>query len=300
MSADNSNDAKYPPKQLRSVAQYRERRAKRPDHTDDHRDAVDLRRSDVVIAPYAKCGTTWMQQTVHTLRTGGDMDFDDISRMIPFIEVNSLLKLDLDAEQRANPRAFKTHAAWGHVPEGGRYIVVFRDPGDAAVSQFRFLDGMMFERDAVAVDDFVQQIFLADRNYFTHLRSWFPKATEDDTLILTYDRMLLDPASAIRRVADFIGIPLPDDLLATTLRSTSREFMLEYGDRFNDQMMIDAGVMPAGSDAAKVTSGSSSTSLNPESLELLAQVWSEEVTATLGFESYSDLVDALVRVSGQD
>ncbi len=299
MSNDSSDDPKTPPKQLRSVAEYRKRRAERPDQTDDHRDSVVLRPSDVVIAPYAKCGTTWMQQTVHTLRTGGDMDFDDISRMIPFIEVNSLLKLDLAAEQRANPRAFKTHAAWGSVPEGGRYIVVLREPGDAAVSQFRFLDGMMFERDAVAVDDFVQQIFLADRNYFTHLRSWFPRAGENDTLILTYDRMLQDPARAIHRVADFIDIALDDDLLATTLRSTSRDFMLEHGDRFNDQMMIDRGVMPAGSDAAKVTTGSSSTALSPESLEMLAVVWHEEITEPLGFETYSDLVDALARVGDQ-
>lgn len=294
MSTESSDEPKSPPKQLRSVAEYRERRANRPEQTDDHRDAVDLRPSDVVIAPYAKCGTTWMQQTVHTLRTGGDMEFDDISRMIPFIEANSLLKLDLDEEQRANPRAFKSHAAWGNVPEGGCYIVVVRDPGDAAVSQFRFLDGMMFERDAVTVDDFVQQIFLADRNYFSHLRSWFPRAAESDTLMLTYDRMLLDPKSAIRRVADFIGVALDDELLATTLRSTSREFMLEHGDRFNDQMMIDAGIMPPGSDAAKVTTGSSSASLSPKTLEMLAEVWSEEITATLGYETYSALADALV------
>jgi hypothetical protein len=35
---------------------------------------------DVFITSWAKCGTTMMQQMFHQLRTGGDMDFDDISR----------------------------------------------------------------------------------------------------------------------------------------------------------------------------------------------------------------------------
>jgi hypothetical protein len=44
------------------------------------------RPSDVIIASYAKCVTTWLQQMVHSLRTGGDLDFDDISRVVPWIE----------------------------------------------------------------------------------------------------------------------------------------------------------------------------------------------------------------------
>ena len=39
--------------------------------------------SDLFITPFAKCGTTWLQQIVHGLRTQSDMDFDDISRVIP-------------------------------------------------------------------------------------------------------------------------------------------------------------------------------------------------------------------------
>ncbi len=33
--------------------------------------------TDLFISPFAKCGTTWLQQIVHGLRTGGAMDFDD-------------------------------------------------------------------------------------------------------------------------------------------------------------------------------------------------------------------------------
>src|SRR5271154_941717 len=84
------------------------------------------RPSDVIIASYAKCGTTWLQQMVHSLRTGGDLDFDDISRVVPWIEPASDLALDLDGAQRGEPRAFKSHLSYDKVPAGARYIFSVR------------------------------------------------------------------------------------------------------------------------------------------------------------------------------
>ena len=61
-----------------------------------------LRPTDVVITPYGKSGTTWTQQIFHTLRTGGDMDFDDISRVVPWIEMAGVLDMDINAAQKAS------------------------------------------------------------------------------------------------------------------------------------------------------------------------------------------------------
>ena len=47
-------------------------------------------------------------------------------------------QIDLDAEQPALPRAFKTHSWRDHCPAGGRYIVCVRDPRDAATPQIWF------------------------------------------------------------------------------------------------------------------------------------------------------------------
>ena len=63
------------------------------------------RPTDVIISPYGKCGTTMLQQGFHTLRTRGDTDFDDISRVVPWLEMSPLLGINLNAEQRANPRS---------------------------------------------------------------------------------------------------------------------------------------------------------------------------------------------------
>src|SRR5260370_38194576 len=84
------------------------------------------RPSDVVITPYGKCGTTWLQQTFHTLRTRGDFNFDDISRVVPWIETSTLEGLDLEAPQRAEPRGFKTHLRNAARPKTAGYTVQAR------------------------------------------------------------------------------------------------------------------------------------------------------------------------------
>src|SRR5689334_4509357 len=97
--------------------------------------------TDVIISPYGKCGTTMLQQMFHTLRTRGDMDFDDISRVVPWIEMSPVLGLDLNAPQRAEPRGFKSHLSYRSVPKGARYVVSLRDPKDAVVSMYHFMEG---------------------------------------------------------------------------------------------------------------------------------------------------------------
>ena len=111
------------------------------------------RPTDIVITPFGKCGTTWLQQTFHTLRTRGDMDFDDISRVVPWIETAKVVGFDVEAPQRAEPRGFKSHLAYdGHpsIPKGAKYVVSLRDPKDALVSMHKFMEGWFLEPGAVA------------------------------------------------------------------------------------------------------------------------------------------------------
>eukprot|EP00929_Paragymnodinium_shiwhaense_P061040 TRINITY_DN30475_c0_g1_i1.p2 TRINITY_DN30475_c0_g1~~TRINITY_DN30475_c0_g1_i1.p2 ORF type:complete len:136 (+),score=36.10 TRINITY_DN30475_c0_g1_i1:114-521(+) len=68
------------------------------------------RPTDVFITTAPKTGTTWLQAICHALRTGGlQNDFEDIYQVSPWDQLAWDLGQDLNAEQSAKPRIFKTH-----------------------------------------------------------------------------------------------------------------------------------------------------------------------------------------------
>lgn len=260
--------------------------------------AVKLRPTDVVISPFGKSGTTWTQMIVHTLRTRGDLDFDDISRVVPWIETS--LGLDLDAEQKANPRAFKSHLGWHDVPRGGKYIIVIRDPKDVAWSMYKFMEGWFVEPGSISLDEFVTKLVIRQGAYWTHLMSWWPRRDDDDVLLMSFESMKHDHTGAIRRIATFIDIDLDDELLAITEEHSSLAFMLKHGDKFDDLLMRQrsetlAG-LPPGGDSAKVRTGQvgeHKQHLSTETLAELDAVWQREVTEKVGFSDYASMIAAL-------
>src|SRR6185503_16738110 len=253
-------------RRARSLAEFGELAGKMfgPEETAASLASYRPRPTDVIIAPYSKCGTTWLQQIFHTLRTRGDFDFDDISRVVPWLETAAILGLALEAPQRAEPRGFKSHLGHDRVPKGARYIVAFRDPKDACVSLYRFMEGWFIEPGAVPIGEFVQSYIdrtAAGRDYWRHLLSWWAGRDNPDVLLLSYEQMSAEPEATIGKVAAFSGIALDDELMELTLERSSFAFMLAHKDRFDDLMMRPASEarcnLPPGSDSAKVRKGGS-------------------------------------------
>ncbi|MCB1692423.1 MAG: sulfotransferase domain-containing protein [Pseudomonadales bacterium] len=258
--------------------------------------------TDVIITPFAKCGTTWLQQMFHTLRTRGDCDYDDISRVVPWIEMSPLLGIPLNAPQRGLPRGFKSHLSYTDVPKGARYIVAMRDPRDALVSMYRFMEGWFMEPGAIDIGTFARADFMnpESRAYWRHLASWWDQREEENVLMLSYEGMKADQEATIRRVARFAGIELDDELLAITLENSSLAFMQANKDKFDDLMMREmseknAG-LPPGSESSKVRDGKTGSHvdvLGPELLAELDAIWQEEIAAKYGFADYAAMEKAL-------
>ncbi len=262
--------------------------------------SLKLRFDDIVITPYAKSGTTWIQQIVHTLRTRGDMDFDDISRVVPWIETSPALGINLDDEQRANPRAFKSHLEFEEIPKGGKYINCVRDPRDALYSAFKFIEGWFSEPGAIDLEEFARERFIKSGSYWRHLKSWWQRRHQTTVLFLAYELMKLDLDVTIRRVAEFIDIPLDEELLELTLLHASLPFMLQHKDRFDDAMLRslteDRCNLPFNSDTTKVRQGeigSHTEAFSPELIAGLDEVWRTQITEPLGYPDYESLIKAL-------
>ncbi|HEV8408489.1 MAG TPA: sulfotransferase domain-containing protein [Sphingomicrobium sp.] len=255
--------------------------------------------TDVIISPYGKCGTTMLQQMFHTLRTRGDMDFDDISRVVPWIEMSPLLGIDLNSPQRAEPRGFKSHLSYRSVPKGARYLVSLRDPKDAFISMYRFMEGWFLEPGAVPIEDFFEGWIRGrgaeGEGIWDHLLRWWEVRDRPDVLLLSYRHVLRDPAGHIRRLAEFANIPLDEELLELTLEHTSRAYMLAHKDRFDDALMRglseDVGGLPAGSDSAKVRASNPShcEELPPALSARMDEIWAERIVPVLGFGTFAEL-----------
>ena len=262
------------------------------------------------MTPFGKSGTTWLQQIAHTLRTRGDMDFDDISRVAPWIETSTDLGLDLDAEQKAEPRIFKSPLDAYRVPSGGRYIICCRNPLDALYSMYRFMEGWFLEPGAVSADEFALGTFVKagvapgnqGGDYWTHLKSWWARREDPDVLFLAFEHMKEDLPGTIRRVAAFMEIELDDELLAITTEHASLEFMQRHMDRFDDKLMRERSVVAAGlpgdSESSKVRAGQvgdARRQFGPAVLAALDAIWHEQITNELGFERYEAMISTLDR-----
>ena len=257
--------------------------------------------TDVFISPYAKCGTTWVQQIVHGLRTGGSMAFSEITEVVPWIELAHDMGMDAHAPQVAHPKAFKSHLNWHDIPKGGRYINVFRDPLDAMVSFFHFHEGWWFETGTISLPDFAA--FYLDRaggrDYWTHTASWWAQRGRDDVLCLTFEGLKSDLAGCVTQIADFIGI-IDAAHRQIAARQATFDFMKAHATQFDDHLVRqtrDAACgLPPGGASDKVSRGmvgGGAAQLTPDIHAAFDARWHETMTLPFGLESYGDLQRAL-------
>jgi len=262
------------------------------------------RSTDVIISPSTKSGTTWLQQIAHSLQTRGSMDFEEISTVVPWIELAYDLGLDLDADQVAEPRIYKSHLSWQDVPKGGRYIVSFRASADVFISVYRFFEGFFFEPGTIDLDTFFQwrnpPAEMGKRGYWHHLASWWEQRHNPNVLLLCYEDMLADLPGTVRRVAAFMNIPLDNDLFNIVVRQASREFMLEHRDQFSEapfrRLIAQRTGLPFDGNAYKVTPGARDDpkyQLTAAHKQALDEIWQTQITSRFDLVDYAALRRAL-------
>ena len=258
--------------------------------------------TDVFIVTPAKCGTTWMQQIVHGLRTRGSMDFDEITRVVPWINMAYDTGIDIYAPQVARPHAFKTHTRLDEVPKGGKYVVIVRDPADALVSDYYFMEEMFFEKGTISLEQFAREEFIAFQDIHKHILAFWDRRNDSDVLPLCYENMKADLLRTVERVAAFIGISLDEELKEIVVRQSDIKFMQEHKDQFEDHIIrrarSEAMRLPLDGRLNKVRNGQVGESrerVPDEIRKELDAVWREVVTSKTGLQSYEDLRKELDR-----
>lgn len=228
--------------------------------------------------------------------------------MIPWLELAVDIHIDLEGPQRASPRLFKSHGWYPIIPKGARYIYVIRDPYATVLSFYNFLEGWFFAPGSLSLTTFVIGFWLArgvpaerteNASYFDNLASWWPHRNDPNVLFLFYENVILDTEATVRKINSFLGFKNNEETIQTAIRMSSREFMVEHRDKFNENIMRHERNEACGLDA---TAGSTSYKVvaKPETKPELSEQartaidkrWKKTVQPVTGFATYEDMLKA--------
>ncbi len=188
-----------------------------------------FRCDDVVVATYAKSGTTWMQQIVAQLIFGGP-DVLHVHELSPWVDLRIIPQEVIDGlESQVHRRVIKTHLpveALVFSPKA-KYIYIGRDGRDAAWSLFNHhanaTDGYFeafnetpgrvgprLERGSADVRDFYAGWFGGDGfpywPFWGNIRSWWEIRDLPNVKLMHFNDMKADLAGSIREIADFLEL----------------------------------------------------------------------------------------------
>lgn len=274
------------------------------EHSLDQAKAFEALASDVFVVTYPKSGTTWMQQIVHGLRSGGDMNFGEITEVVPWLEACTDLDQDMQQTPLASPRAYKSHFSRDQIPKGARYIYVMREPKAVLLSFYHFFEGFMFAPGSISLQQFSDNFFTTGSKsgrYWAHLNSWWPLRNDENCLFLSFEKLKEDLPAVVNKVAEFLAIEPQPALMEKVLEQSSFAFMSANKQHFDDHFLLNKrrGLcnLPDDVTTSKVRNPSGGIkTLPPQISEQLDQLWDSEIGDSLGFANYDALrreVDAL-------
>ena len=216
-----------------------------------------FRDDDIVIATYAKAGTTWMQQIVAQLVFGGAEGID-VQAMSPWLDsrAGSMPERLAMLEAQTHRRFIKTHLPADALVmhPRARYIYVARDGRDVVWSMHNHHNQLkdeffaMINRDLppgvkphprpdLELVPYFQRWLEANGHpwwpFWEHVRAWFDLRHRLQVHLVHFNDLKRDLPGEIQRIAAFLDIPLTPARLALITRHCSFAYMKEHAERFS-------------------------------------------------------------------
>lgn len=212
-------------------------------------DEIAFRDDDIIIATYAKSGTTWMQQIVSQLLFEAD-DTLPVAEMSPWVDLRvppKEIKLPM-IEEQTHRRFMKTHLPVDALvfSEKAKYIYVGRDGRDIVWSLYNhhvnaneaWYDalnntpgrvgppiGPPPETTVEYFENWLDNDGAPFWSFWENVRTWWDVRNRPNVLFVHFADLKADMEGQIRRIADFIDVS-PDELpMDRVLRHCSFDYM---------------------------------------------------------------------------
>lgn len=249
---------------------------------------------DIFIVSFPKSGTTWMQMILYQLTSNGEMDFEHINEISPYLEdADSSRKRFVDFKRR--PRLIKTHLSYNDIPKtDARYIYVMRNVMDVLVSVYYHTQNLGAGNKNFD-DSFL--LYAAGRYgggmWAPHLKDWLRNTSKLNVLFVKYEDLKVDLESEIRKVASFCQIKIDEETIKRVVERSGFKFMQQHEPKFNqvNGMLLDSG-LKMGAFIRKGEVNEGKTHLNEKQVDILRREYDQHLSQFKDLGYYPSLSSA--------
>ncbi|XP_071957080.1 sulfotransferase 1A3-like isoform X2 [Antedon mediterranea] len=195
----------------------------------------EVREDDVWLITYRKSGNTWVQEIITVLFCGcdftkrGEMDPKKRVSFVDLLKPGMTEFVHVTAAKKPSPRIMTTHLQSRHMPreiitKKPKIVYVARNPKDIAVSLYYFHKSNKLLKTFELWEEYFQAFYdgdLVGGSWFEMNLYWWNRRNDDNVLFLKYEDMKEDLASAIVKISEFLGWPVPEGKLEDVVKHCS-------------------------------------------------------------------------------
>ncbi|KAA8542585.1 hypothetical protein F0562_023737 [Nyssa sinensis] len=184
------------------------------------------RPTDIILAAFMKCGTTWLRTLMFAIMNRSLYDFSSHPLLktgphdcFPFLDAYIYENYPItDLEVLPSPRLFATHIPYTLLPEsatasGCKFVYIWRDPKDVLISKWQFMNKIKPEElPSLSIREAFEMFCQGISHYgpfWDHVLGYWKASQESPEMILflKYEEMKREPLVYIKRLAEFMGQP---------------------------------------------------------------------------------------------
>lgn len=214
-----------------------------------------FRSDDIIIASYAKSGTTWLQQIVGQLIFDGAEDVE-VAELSPWLDLRVPSKeIKLPAvESQTHRRFLKTHlpvdslvfspqAKYLYIARDGRDVVwsMYNHHATANAAWYEALNdtpgrvGPPISKPPESILQYFREWLERDGHpfwsFWDNIKSWWDIRHLPNVMLLHYAELKADMPGQIQRIAEFLGIPIDPSKWSDILTHCSFDYMKQHASK---------------------------------------------------------------------